>query len=179
MVVEATVVWRQGVWSTLVISASVPTMANLVDETIRHDVFKRCTCVLGSATGIKCSQMLELVHVVDVRRQILGQQISIGKPLAEKLDILGPVVGRRGDWNIVEGVLGYWGLSGNPGGDLLGDGEPLDAGLGEGVNGGVAAAAFLDGVGAAAAGLDGDVAADEAAGDRAPDEVQLSSSPRS
>ena len=74
----------------------------------------------------------------------------------------------------------YLGSAGNPGGDLLGDGEPLDDGLGEGVDGGVAAAAGLDGVvGAAVAGLDGVVAADEAAGDRAPDEVQLSSSPRS
>ena len=71
-------------------------------------------------------------------------------------------------------------MAGNPGGDLLGDGDPLDDGLGEGVDGGVAAAAGLDGVvGTAMAGLDGVVAADVAAGDRAPDEVQLSSSPRS
>lgn len=68
--------------------------------------------------------------------------------------------------------LRCWGLSGNPGGDLLGEGDVLDDGLGEGCEGvdcGVAAAAVLD--------LDGVEVADDAAGDSAPDEVQLSSLP--
>ena len=68
-------------------------------------------------------------------------------------------------------LLVYWGLAGNPGGDLGDDeGDLLGDCDGEGVVGGVVAAAGL--------GLDGVEAADEVA-DRAPDEVQLSSSPRS
>ena len=50
--------------------------------------------------------MLQLVHGVDVSVQVLGQEVSISEPVTENLDVVGPVVGRRGDRDVGGGELG-------------------------------------------------------------------------